>query len=255
LAEILKGEPSPVTNKLDNRTFAGQDSTSTAYDVAGIAGLGASFVPGPTGSIGAGVVMGADIGKIIHEGGVGDLWNHKLDLGLDAAFVALSFFGLGGVKALIKAGQVGADATKIAKLTETAKLITKGVEGTTEMKAVNNLTKAGFTTLEEAKGAATLLKAEKPTAETIALATKLAGEGKSVEETMKLASQALDGHIVAAETLKNVTLKKLGSQTLGNLAKKVSTTDFSKVATAGKYGLGAFAATQAVSGGVNIVKD
>jgi len=255
LAEILKGEPSSVVNKTDARTFAGQDTTSTAYDVAGIAGLGASFVPGPTGSIGAGVVMGADIGKILHEEGANGLLNHKLDLGLDAAFVALSFFGLGGVKSLIKAGQVGMDATKIAKLTKTAEAISKGIEGTKELEAVGTLTKAGFNTLEEAKGASALLKTEKPTAEAIELATKLVGEGKPIEETMKLASQALDSHIAAAETLKGATTKIIGSQTLGNLAKKATTTNFAKVATAGKYGLGAFAGQQAISGGVNIYKD
>lgn len=104
-------EGSPKKSKDTTGTWKGQTSEENALDIASMAGVAASFAPGPIGAIGAGVAMGADLAKDLQDGKIDNLGTHLLNTG----FVALSFIGLGGVKALLKGAGAAKKATSISK--------------------------------------------------------------------------------------------------------------------------------------------
>lgn len=104
-------EGSPKKSKDTTGTWKGQTSGENALDIASMAGVTASFAPGPIGAIGAGVAMGADLAKDLQDGKIDNLGTHALNAG----FVVLSFIGLGGVKALLKGAGAAKKATSISK--------------------------------------------------------------------------------------------------------------------------------------------
>ena len=104
-------EGSPKKSKDTTGTWKGQTSGENALDVASMAGVAASFAPGPIGAIGAGVALGADLAKDFKDGKIDNWGTHLLNTG----FVALSFIGLGGVKALLKGAGAAKKATSISK--------------------------------------------------------------------------------------------------------------------------------------------
>lgn len=118
-------EPTTTTSTSPAKDISGtwKDMSSAEKTLRGasMAGVAGSFIPG-YGAIGAGVTLLADIGADVVKDGFqpSDIlnWNTAANLG----FTALSFFGLGGIKALVKGAQtaksvdvVGQTAAKAAK--------------------------------------------------------------------------------------------------------------------------------------------
>lgn len=177
-------------------TFADQTAFENTMDAVSTAGVVGSFVPG-YGAIGAGVTFGADLAKDLSDGKVDNVGTHLLNAG----FIGLSFIGLGGLKALLKAGKVadkGFDIAKLADKAMKAEKVGKGLLNPAEGKALEQIVD-----LSNKFGV-------KTTAELMAKST---GADKAI----------IESGIDVLKTLKSSSVPILGSQSLGIAGKALAT--------------------------------
>ena len=234
-------------------TFAGNTAFGTGMDALSTAGLVTSFIPG-VGTLGAATTFGADLAKDIEQGGMEqvkeNLGSHAINLG----FIGLSFFGLGGLKGLLKAGKVGKEAlTGIKELG----VVANSLRDTEGIKSVALLTdKLGIKSLEDAKEVVKLLGVEK-TEEVSRKLTELAPKIADFTDVPKF-DKILQGHVETAEALKDATTKVMGSMTLGKVAKKIGSADWEgtlgTIAKTAKYGIAGATAASGISAGVDTFK-
>lgn len=160
----------------------------------GIGSTAMSLAPGVVGATGAAASFGIDLVRDLKDGKVDNWGTHALN----AAFVPLSFIGLGGTKLAIKGAKAVDTAVDLAKLTKKAtKLAKSSTDGSkAAVEAVETFTKAN----KELKTLADLKNAAK--------------QAKNAEELSK--------GINLLEKAANASPKVLGSVRAGALAKSIS---------------------------------
>lgn len=195
-AYIKKMQAAPQTTPTDNApktvtdikgTWKDMSSAEKAWRKASIAGTVGSFAP-VYGAIGAGVTLGADIMADVAKDGfqASDIfnWNTAANLG----FVALSAIGLGGVKALVKAGKAAKTGVDIAKTASKAKKLESALALTAqETKALDKVVKlaerVGAKTPEQLATRMEKLRSITPNPK---FATKFANEVKTYEDGLEV---------------------------------------------------------------------
>ena len=211
-----KPESKEVVSKMKDirNTWKGMGSGEAGLRGLSIAGAATSFAPGPVGSIGAAVTMGADIAADVAKDGfqVSDVvnWNTALNAG----FIALSFVGLGGLrgaKLLSKLGKTAKTADAVTDIKRVGKLLD-------DTKAIKKL---GFSPKEVNNAKKLLAVAEKNGAKS------LVEIGESAVKNIAPAKK--DAAALALSTVKKTAESGLspafmGSSRLGKLAEKTQKT-------------------------------
>ncbi len=175
-------------------TWKGMTSEEKITSGIEIGAAAMSLAPGLVGVGGAATSFGIDLVRDLKDGKV-DNWGTHL---LNAAFVPLSFFGLGGTKLAIKGAKAVDTAMDLSKL---AKKATKLVESSTD--GSKAAVKAVETFAETNKGLKTLVE--------------LKNAAKQAENAAEL-SRGID----LIEKASNASSKVLGSTRIGALAKSIN---------------------------------
>lgn len=186
-------------------TWKGMSTGDKVGSGASIAATAASLAPGLVGVGGATASFGIDLVRDLKDGEMDNLGTHLLN----AAFIPLSFFGLGGVKAALKVGKASLQTAKAMDATaDFSKLAQTAVKS---ISATDDVAKASLKTVEK------FTEANKGI-ETLADLKKAAETATDLKPGVELLEQALVSTIKTAPSTVSPILQKIGKGAL-NTAK------------------------------------
>ena len=186
-------------------TWKGMSTEDRIGSGASVAATAASLAPGWVGVGGATASFGIDLARDLKDGKMDNLGTHLLN----AAFVPLSFFGLGGVKAALKVGKASLKTAKAMDATaDFSKLAQTAVKS---ISATDDVAKASLKTVEN------FTKANKEI-QTLADLKKAAETTTDLKPGVELLEQALVSTIKTAPSTVSPILQKIGKGAL-NTAK------------------------------------